>query len=320
MAEFITFGETMLRLSAAGNQRLEAAESFEVHPGGAESNVAAALARLGKPTAWISRLPDNELGRLTAARLRSYGIDLSGVSWSPAEQNERMGLYFVEFGAPPRPTRVRYDRANSAFSRMTPADLPLQLIGEAHWLHLTGITFGLQGNCTETAHALLSEARRADLTISFDVNYRAALWSPSAAGAALGPICGQADVIFCALRDAVALFGMENHLQRAAEGLFARFGKTIIISNGALGAAAIDASGFVECPAFQVTIVDRVGAGDAFAAGVICRLSEGASLLEALRFGTATAALKLTIVGDVALVTRTEVESVLGNNTQALIR
>ncbi|GAB4548860.1 MAG: bifunctional 2-dehydro-3-deoxygluconokinase/2-dehydro-3-deoxygalactonoki nase [Anaerolineae bacterium] len=320
MAEFITFGETMLRLSAAGNQRLEAAQSFEVHPGGAESNVAAALARLGKSAAWISRLPDNELGRLTASRLRSYGIDLSGVSWSAAEQNERMGLYFVEFGAPPRPTRVRYDRADSAFSHMQPAELPLEMIRAAKWLHLTGITFGLLGNCTETARVLLSEARRADLIISFDVNYRAALWSPTTAGAALEPICEQAEVIFCALRDAVALFGMENHLRRATAGLHARFGKKVIVSNGSSGAAAMDAAGLVECPAFPVTIVDRVGAGDAFAAGVICRLSEGASLLDALRFGAAAAALKLTTVGDIALISRAEVEMVLRDNPPTLIR
>jgi 2-dehydro-3-deoxygluconokinase len=318
MAEFITFGETMIRLSAPGSERIEQARCLEVHPGGAESNVAAGLARLGKSAAWLSRLPDTELGRLTAARLQMHGIDLDSVGW--ADQDERMGLYFVEFSQPPRPTRVRYDRADSAFSRMTPDELPLDAIRAAKWLHLTGITFGLTGSCVETAHALINEAKAARLTISFDVNYRAALWTPQQAGAALEVVCTQADVIFVALRDAVALFGMENDLYLAARQFHSRYGKTVIVTNGASGAVGIDHDGLVECAAYPVTMVDRLGAGDAFASGVICRLSEGAPLIDALRFGAALAALKLTIPGDVALVTRGEVEALLQSGEQALVR
>jgi len=317
MPEFITFGETMIRLSPSGNERLETAQQLQVHPGGAESNVAAALARLGKDAAWLSRLPDNELGRHVAQRLRGYGVDVDGVCWA---EGERMGLYFAEFSQPPRPTRVRYDRLDSAFSRMTSDQLPLQIVQTAKWLHTTGITFGLTGACIETAYTLLTEARKAGLNISFDVNYRAALWSPEKAGAALAKVCMHADVVFVALRDAVALFGMDNDLHAAARQLYQQYGKTIIVSNSAAGAAGIDAAGLVECPAYPVTIVDRLVAGDSFAAGVICRLSEKASLLDALRFGAALAALKLTIPGDVALITRAEVETLLNSGGKSLVR
>lgn len=322
MADFITFGETMIRLSTPGHERMEMAQTLDLHPGGAESNVATALARLGKQVAWLSRLPDNDLGRLVAGRLRAQGVDLAGVRWATGE---RMGLYFVEFGQPPRPTRVFYDRADSAFSHMTPVDLALPMVRAAKWLHLTGITFGLTGRCVETAHALLDEARRAGLTISFDVNYRAALWSPQKAGESLAPVCAQSDILIMALRDAVGLFGMPTHLQDAARQLYDQFqvegrAKTVIVTNGAAGAVGIDGGGLVDCEAYPVPIMERLGAGDSFTAGVICRLSEGAALVEALRFGAALAALKLTIPGDVALITRGEVEMLMKSGESALLR
>jgi len=205
------------------------------------------------------------------------------------------------------------------------------VIQAAQWLHLTGITFGLSGTCVETAVALLAEAVRLGLTISFDVNYRAALWTPAQAALALMPVCIQANVVIVALRDAVSLFGTEDNLHAAAQQLYTQFqspsqspsephGKRIIVTNGSAGAVGTDEAGIVECPAYSVTIVDRLGAGDSFAAGVICRLSESATLLESLRFGTAVAALKLTIPGDIALITRAEVEALLNSGEQSLLR
>ncbi len=315
--DFVTFGETMLRLSPPGVSRLEQVRSLDAAIGGSESNLAIALARLGKRSAWVSRLPANPLGALIENTIRQYGVDTGGVRWA---LGERLGLYFIEFGSAPRPTQVYYDRAGSAFSRMKPDELPTALIETSRWFHCSGITFGLSGSCIETTHAALAFARERGLTISFDVNYRARLWTPEAAGRALEPICRQADVILVALRDAQALFNAGPDARSAARSLFDRWGKTVALTCGAEGAVGCDANGLVEAPAFPVTIVDRIGAGDAFAAGVLCRISEGASLAEALQYGTAVAALKLTVAGDLALVTRAEVDELLRNRAGMLNR
>lgn len=315
--DLLTLGESMLRLSPPGNMRLEQATQLDLFPAGAESNLAIALARLGKRAAWMSRLPDSPLGYLLANNLRQHGVDVSGIVWAAGE---RVGTYFVEFAAPPRSSRIWYDRAGSAASRMTPADLPLDKIAAARWLHLTGITPALSPSCAETVRAAMTHARDHGLTISFDVNYRALLWPPDVAGQALAPFCEQADYTLVAVRDAHSLFGATEDAETAARELQARFGGCVIITRGAEGSVACDGQTLVSGPGFETTIVDRVGAGDAFDAGVICRLLEGADLADALRFGAAVAALKMTIPGDVALISRAEVEDVLRGGKATLQR
>lgn len=310
--DVFTLGESMLRFSPPDHQRIESAAQFDVFVGGAESNVAVALARLGKQVAWFSRLPHNPLGHQLANTLRLHGVHIDHVVWA---QGERLGLYFVEQGSPPRSTRVWYDRANSAASRMTPNDLPVEPIKAARWLHLTGITPALSPSCRETAAAALELGRSAGLTISFDVNYRSLLWTPHEAAAALEPFCKAADVVFVAERDAQNLFGTDD-----VRALQQRWGGKIICSQGDAGVIGDDGQDQVNCLAFQVEVVDRVGAGDALAAGVICGLLEGASMAEALRFGAAAAALKLTIPGDLALVSREEVEALLRDQSGRVMR
>lgn len=313
--DIVTLGETMIRLTAPRHMRIEQAIQFDVHVGGAETNVAVAMARLGKRAAWVSRLPDNPMGHIVANTLRQYGVDVSGITW---DANARMGLYFLEMGSAPRSARVWYDRANSAASQLSPADLPLDLIASAGWLHITGITPALSASCTETVRAAFGHAKKHHLTCSFDVNYRALLWSPEQASAALEPLCKMADVVMVAMRDAKKLFGAPEN--SAASELQRRWGGTVVVTCGADGAQADDGSGLVTCAAFPTTLVERLGAGDAFASGVICCLMEGAPLPEALRFGTALAALKLTIPGDLALVSRREVEDVIAQGGQSIHR
>jgi 2-dehydro-3-deoxygluconokinase len=315
--DIVTLGETMLRISPPDGQRLEQSDQGNFFVGGAESNVAVALARLGKKVAWVSRLPDNPLGRQVANVIRQYGVDVSHVVWA---ENERLGLYFVEFGSPPRPIRVWYDRANSAASRMTPNDIPLDLIASAKWLHLTGITPALSESCRQTIGAAIDYAHQHGLTVSFDINYRALLWSPDQAAATLGPFCSAADMVMIAARDAQKLFGTSDDAQTAVRDLQGRWGGTIILTRSALGALAYDGKELIDCPGFEATVRDRLGVGDSFDAGVICRLVEGAPLSEALRFGAAVAALKLTIPGDLVLITRREVEEVLTLGGNALHR
>lgn len=313
----VTLGETMLRLAPTGDQRLEQTRELQIQIGGAESNVAVALARMGKQVAWVSRLPLNPLGRQTAQAIRQQGVSVEGVAWA---ENARMGLYYVESGPTPRGIRVWYDRAGSAASAMTPDDLPLDLIAAAHWLHLTGITPALSESCAATVQTAMQHAHQHGLTVSFDVNYRALLWPPPAAAKGLEPFCREADYVTVALRDAVNLFSAPDDTEQAARSLQQRWGGTLIITSGDSGAVAYDGTTLATSSALPTTIIDRLGAGDAFSAGVICRRLEDASLADALQFGAALAALKLTIPGDMALVNRDEVEALLTGTASSLQR
>jgi 2-dehydro-3-deoxygluconokinase len=317
MNDFITFGETMLRLSPPGFARLEGAAALNMTIGGSESNVAVNLARLGKRSAWFSRLPDNPLGHTALNLIREHGVDVSQVVW---DSEHRMGLYFVEFGQTPRGIQVWYDRQHSAASHMTPADLPLAAIASARWLHCTGITPALSASCHASITAAIAHARQAGVRVSFDVNYRARLWDAPTAAAALAPLCQQADVVFVARRDAVKLWGAPDDAAECAKAMQQAWGGAVIVSDGERGAVITDGTTLAQQPSVPTTIVDRLGAGDALAAGVLCRLLEDAPLEDALRFGLALAALALSVPGDIARVSRAEVEAVLANAVDQLKR
>lgn len=319
--DLFTFGETMIRFSPPDGLRLEQAPLLNIAVGGSESNVAANLARLGKRAAWFSRVADNPLGAQVINALRQNGVDTRTVIRAP---DERQGIYYIETGEPPRGTRVWYDRAESAFSRLTPDQLPHEALQAARWFHATGITPALSATCRATLSAAIASARAAvpPPIRSLDVNYRALLWGPRHATPHLDALCPDFDYVFIALRDAALLFGAPNDAPRAARALHARWGRypTVIVTDGANGAHAASATDTAHTDAFAVSIRDRIGAGDAFVAGVICRLLEDAPLSDALRFGAALAALKLTIRGDIALVSRDEVEAVLAGDHRALAR
>lgn len=317
--DVITLGESMLRLSPPGHERLSQSVTLEMKFGGTESNVAVALSRIGFQTAWLSRLPDNPLGQRLVAELRSHGIDTSGVRMVAGE---RLGTYFIEFGSPPRPNRVVYDRANSAMSRMTVDDVAFDLIGKARWLHLSGITPALSDACCALTLAAATFARSKNIPVSFDVNYRALLWSPQQAGQTLEPILRQCDVIFSAHRDAQNLFGADANAEQAVRDLRSRFGcRQMVLTIGEEGAIACTADAIAQQAAFNVSNpVDRIGAGDAFDAGYIAAQLRGWSLDESLRFGNAMSALKMTIPGDLALVSPSEIEQMLAGSKLASVR
>ncbi|MCL4250811.1 MAG: sugar kinase [Anaerolineae bacterium] len=315
--DLITLGETMLRLMPPHGLRLGQSTTLDMQFGGAEANVAANLARLGRRVSWWSRLPDNPLGRQLAASLRGQGVDTSHILWA---DNERLGLYFVEQGEPPRGVQVWYDRAHSAASRMQPEHVAAAWLESARWLHLTGITPALSDSCRATVEDVMRRARAQRLRISFDVNYRALLWSAEAAAAVLSPLCAAADIAFVALRDAHNLFDARGDRAEVARQLQDRWGGIVVVTDGDQGAAAYDGSAAHDVEALPAVVTDRMGAGDAFASGVIDRLLDDAPLAEALRFGAALAALKLTIPGDVACVTREEVRRVLDRSASSLRR
>lgn len=306
--DLTTFGETMLRLSVPVGMRLSATASLDVEIGGAESNICVALARLGRRTAWQSLLPDNALADAVLRTLRADCVDVSAVRRVPGA---RLGTYFIELATPPRASQVIYDRADSAASRLTAADLDWARLLDTRVLHLTGITPALGPGPHAAVAEAVGRARAAGVMVSFDVNYRAKLWDATTAGAALRPLLAQADVLFCKSADAALLFGCNGELRRQLEQLQALTpAHTIFCTIGERGAAMLRGDRFLHLPAVPVQIVDRIGSGDAFAAGALDGLLDGDADL-ALPRGLALAAIALTQHGDRVLTTRAELVSAL---------
>ncbi|HEV8509628.1 MAG TPA: sugar kinase [Gemmatimonadales bacterium] len=312
MTSLVTFGEAMVRLTPPGGafQRLEQAHSFDVYVGGAELNVAALAARLGVASRWVSRLPDNALGRMIANRAREQGVDVH-VEWAP---EARAGLYFVELGVAPRPSSVLYDRAGSAISRVTPGsiDWGASVFAGARWYHVSGITPALSDGAAEVTAESLAAAKKAGLTVSYDLNYRSKLWSAEQARAVQEPLMEHVDVLITTEEDARVVFGVGAE---SAESLAKRFELSAVAITSlreSPGAAIVAAEGKVHtAPRYEVDVVDRFGAGDAFCGGLIVSRLENRGWDDAVRFATATSALKHSIPGDFCLVTRAEVDELL---------
>lgn len=293
----------MLRLSVPAGVRLETARQLDMFPAGAEANVAAALARLGRPCGWVSALPDNALGRVVSNELRQAGVDVTAVQWSV---NGRMGTYFIEFAVPPRPTQVVYDRANSCFTQLQPDQIDWDYLLDTRLLHLTGITPPLSPGCLEIVREALQRARGKGTAVSFDVNYRQRLWSPETAAATLLPLIQQADLLFCSQRDAAALFGCQGEPEEIVAQLAAKTkAHHIVVTLAEAGAIGWDGQHNRREAAPPVQIIDRIGAGDALAAGVIHGWLDG-DFAAGLRHGVTLSALALSQYGDMVITTQAE--------------
>lgn len=312
-----TLGEAMLRLSVPSGARLDDTRSFDVEIGGAESNVCVALARLGRRCGWVGRLPANPLGNAVLRALRSDGVDTSAVR---QVSGERLGAYFIEYAAPPRASQVIYDRAGSAAAHMTVEDIDWDYLLNSRILHLTGITAALSASCYAVVAEAIRRARAAGVLVSFDVNYRAKLWDAATAGAQLRPLIAEADVLFCKSSDATLLFGCNGGVDEVLGGLRELTRATAIYTTfGAEGAAMLHHGVTTRRAAVPVQIVDRVGSGDAFAAGVLDGILDDDPGLGIER-GVALAAIALTQFGDRVLSSRSELEAVMRQGSTDIAR
>ena len=327
MGRFIAFGEVMLRMSPPGRELLLQTPKLDVWIGGAEANVATQLARLGHDTGFVSAVPATALGDAAVATLRGHGIDTRGIERLPG----RMGIYFVTNGAGFRATEVLYDRAGSSF-----ADAPADawdwdaLLAGADRLHLSGITPALGPNGTAAAVAAAEAATRLGVPISFDGNYRARLWEAwdSDPRATLGQLIGHADALFGNHRDISLLLGEEftgdgpERRRDAAQAAFAHFPKLQLIASTARHADDADRNRVsaridtrddqVQTDELVITgIVDRIGAGDAFASGVLHGLRTELPLEDVARTGLALTALKHSLPGDASLFAQADIDAVL---------
>jgi 2-dehydro-3-deoxygluconokinase len=315
--DITSLGETMLRLSVPLGQRLDDARRLDVQVGGAESNVCLALARLGRRCGWLGRLPDHRLGDLVVRALRADGVDVSAVRRAPGE---RVGTYFVEYAAEPRAIQVVYDRADSAAARMAVGDVDWGYLLDTRLLHVTGITAALSQSCYEIVEQAIGRARAAGVAVSFDVNYRAKLWDAATAGARLRPLLAEADILFCKSADATLLFGCAGEPRELVAGLKALTRADVIFSTfGERGAALLHGDEFAQQPALPVRIVDRIGSGDAFAAGALDGWLDG-DVCEGLRRGVALAAIALSQHGDYPLTSRAELAAALAQKRRDVAR
>ena len=316
--DVVTFGEAMIRLSPPNFRRLEQARSLDVQVGGAELNTAVGLARLGRSASWVSRLTDNPLGRLIANHAREAGVSTEHVLWT---SDDRVGLYFLEFGAAPRASSVLYDRKEAAIAHITPGMVPwAKVFAGAKWFHVTGITPGLSRDAAAVTKEALQAAKAAGVQTSIDLNYRVKLWTQEAAGQCMSELMQCCDVLITTEEDIERVFGIKGKDYEEAAALTAkRFGlKTVAITvrenplvwKNTWTAIAHADGRVLRTRSYEVEIVDRLGAGDSFAAGLIHGLLDG-DLQKGLDWGVAASALKHTIPGDFNWITRAEVESML---------
>ena len=324
--KFLAFGEIMLRLSPPGRELLMQSPRFDVWVAGAEANVATQLARLGHDVGFASRVPDNDLGRAAIDTLRGHGVDVRHIQTG----GERMGLYFVTSGAGLRATEVVYDRAWSSF-----AEAPAEawdwnsILAGVDRLHLSGITPALGPVPAETAIAAAEAATARGIALSFDGNWRGKLWArwEGDPRAILRRIVEQADLMFGNHRDIALLLGRddfagegEDRRRAAAEAAFQAFPRLRTIASTARHVEHVDSNrlsaridtceGYAQTDEVLIAgIVDRIGGGDAFAAGVLHGLRSGQDSLGAARTGLALAALKHSLPGDAALFRQGDIDA-----------
>ncbi len=336
MKKVVTFGEIMMRLAAPQNSRFIQADQLTVTYGGGEANVAASLAHLGVPAGHVTCFPNNDLGYAAAAFYRKYGVDTNEMVF----KGQRLGLYFLEVGASMRPSKIIYDRADSAFANLQPEWFDWkEILKEAQWFHWTGITPAISAAAAQACLEAIQTARKLGVNVSADVNYRKNLWQYGQTVQQVMPdLVAGCDVVVCAEPDAEDIFGIvpeqqsSNSFVSVARQVMQRFPsirqvittrrETLSASHNKLKAISFDKDQYLETPVYDINpIVDRIGGGDAFMAGFIYGSLHYPTTQTALTFAVAASALKHTIEADVNLVSVSEIEQVMqGNTSGRLVR
>jgi 2-dehydro-3-deoxygluconokinase len=332
MAEFVAFGEIMLRLNPPAFRRFVQADSFEVSYAGAEASVAIGLANYGISSAFVTCLPPNEIGQAAINCVRRFGVDTSHI----VRAGERIGIYFYEIGANQRPSKVIYDRAHSAIADVKPGSIPWKAIfSEAKWFHFTGITPAISQSAADVCLEAVKSAKEKGVTVSCDLNYRAKLWNyGKTATEIMTGLMPYVDMLCGNEEDCEKIFGIkgadvriveqvspEKYLEVATK-LVKRFPNlkrvgitlrgSISATHNTWSAVLYDGRKLYTTTKFDITnVVDRLGGGDAFTGALIYGLLSGKSEQDALDFATAASALKHSILFDPNLVSIQEVESLV---------
>ena len=333
MSKVITFGELMLRLAPLGYYRFVQADTLGATFGGGEANVAVSLANYGMDAAFVTKLPKHEIGQAAVNSLRKFGVDTSLIT----RGGDRVGIYYLEKGASQRASKCIYDRAHSAIAEATSADFDWDKIFEgADWFHFTGITPALGANVAELCKEACKAAKAHGVKISCDLNYRGKLWTRAQARETMTELCKYVDVCIGNEEDAKDVFGIEAEntdihggklnyegYKSVAKQLKDTFGfekvaitlRTSITANDNDWAAMLyDGNDYYFSKKYNIHIVDRVGGGDSFGAGLIYGLLSGKDCQAALEFAVAASCLKHSIEGDYNMVSVDEAEKPAGGD------
>lgn len=339
MARIVTLGEIMLRLSPAGNHRFVQADQFDVIFGGGEANVAVSCAHYGHDACFVSKLPKHEIGQSVVNGLRRFGVKTDYI----VRGGDRVGIYYCETGASMRPSKVIYDRAHSAIAEADPGDFDFDAIMEgADWFHWSGITPAISDKAAELIRLACQAARHHDVTVSVDLNFRKKLWTTEKAQRIMRPLMQYVDVCIGNEEDAELCLGFkpDADVERghtSAEGykgifraMAEEFGFKYVVStlresfsatHNGWKAMIYDGEEFYESRRYDINpIIDRVGSGDSFSAGIIHGLLTKSTQGEALEFAVAASALKHTIPGDFNMVTVEEVEALAGGSDSGRVQ
>ncbi len=341
MAEFVTFGEIMLRLKAPGHERLFQSPTLEATFGGGEANVAVALANFGLNAAFVTALPDNDVGTSAICELRGLGVETAHINRS----GDRVGIYFLEVGANQRPSKVVYDRAGSSIGTAQPGDFDWQAIfGGAKWFHITGITPALSASAAELSLEAVTAARRSGVTVSCDFNFRGKLWKyGKSAPEVMTELVRHVDVGIANEEDCQKSLGVSAGVDVKAgkldparyEALSAKvlaeypdmdmiaitLRESLSADRNGWSACLRDSQGFRLSRRYEITdIVDRVGGGDSFASGLIYGLNAWDDRQQALEFAVAASCLKHSISGDFNRVTVPEVVRLMGGDASGRVQ
>jgi 2-dehydro-3-deoxygluconokinase len=292
MSDLVTLGETMALLSAPRVGRLRDMKSLRLSAAGSESNVAIGVCRLGRSAGWTGRVGADELGEMILTSLRAEGVDISTSVVDPSAQT---ALMFKERRGP-NVARVTYYRRGYAGSRLSPEDINERMISTAQMLHVTGITLGLSETARSAAYRAVEIALAASVPVSFDFNYRAALWPPEEAAEQFRSISALADLVFAG-EDELAILAPDDLLE-GARRLAGDGERAVVVKRGPKGAFSVTDGVVHEEPALNVVAVDPVGAGDAFVAGYIVGTFDGLDAAGRLAMATATGAYAVTVLGD----------------------
>lgn len=340
MAKIVTMGEIMLRLSTPGHNRFTQSKMFDINYGGGEANVCVSLSNYGHETVFLTKLPKHEIGQAAINSLRKYGVNTDYI----VRDGDRIGIYYLESGASMRPSKVIYDRAFSAISLAKIEEFNFdEVFKNADWFHFTGITPALGKNATKLIEETLKAAKRHHLTVSVDLNYRQQLWTKEEARKVMTNLMQYVDVVIGNEEDADKCLGFKPSKTNVIEGklnidgyknMFKEMYQTFKVkyiatslresysaSDNGWSGLIYNGETFHHSKQYDIRIVDRVGGGDAFAAGLIHGLISKESQVEAIEFAVGASALKQTIPGDFNLVSENEVEKlVLGDVSGRVLR
>lgn len=339
MGKIVTLGEIMLRLSPAGNYRFVQSESFQIFPGGGEANVAVSLANYGHTACFVSKLPSHEIGQIAVNALRRYGVKTEYIS----RGGDRIGLYYAETGASMRPSKVIYDRAHSAIAEADISDFDFdKIMADADWFHWSGITPAISDKAAEIVRVACEAAKRHGVTVSVDLNFRKKLWTSEKAISVMRPLMQYVDVCIGNEEDANMCLGYKPDADveggktdaegyyEIFKGMMKEFGFKYVVStlresysasHNGWKALIYDGKTFYESKHYDINpIIDRVGGGDSFSAGLIHGLLSYKDQAKALEFAVAASALKHTIPGDFNLVSTSEVESLAKGNANGRVQ